>query len=131
MFSAHAFSATDSEILTSIAWSEARGEGSCAVYVMDVLMNRTKNKKFPKTLFKNVTKKGAFDGWRGSLIKKPKDKRYQELLTVANNFLNKGKGKGITHGALFFRNRNARFERSLERKIQLTTVCKQHNFYRF
>ena len=112
--------------LARIVFNESRGESLLSkIYVAQVVINRTKNLDFPKTVCGNLLKKGAFSFY--STKSANRQRKYpKEYDRIAGDVLS-GKYNGI-HRAVYFKvcSKESVFFNKLEFLIKKGNHC----FYR-
>ena len=95
------FSKAQIECLSINAYHEARGEGEKGMLgTIFVVLNRTKDSRFPSTPCKVIAQKNQFVWYgRGKTIKEPKE--YDKAKQLVHEVLG-GKHKDVTCGAIYF-----------------------------
>ena len=117
-------SKTQIECLSINAYMEARGEGEKGMLgTIFVVLNRTKDSRFPSTPCKVIAQKNQFEWWgKGKTIKEPE--MYDKAKELVYEVL-EGKHKDFTRGSIYF---------NAHHKAPKGTMCTirigNHSFYR-
>ena len=112
------------ECLSLNAYHEARSDGEKGMLAtIFVVLNRTKDSRFPSTPCKVIAQKNQFVWWgKGKTIKEPKE--YDKAKQLVNEVLG-GKHKDVTCGATYF---NAHHK--APKNTKLTVRIGGHSFYK-
>ena len=112
------------ECLSINAYHEARSEGEKGMLAtIFVVLNRTKDSRFPSTPCKVVAQKNQFVWWgKGKTIKEPKE--YDKAKQLVHEVLD-GKHKDVTCGATYF---NAHHK--APKNTKLTVRIGNHSFFK-
>ena len=112
------------ECLSLNAYHESRGDGEKGMLAtIFVVLNRTKDSRFPSTPCKVIAQPNQFVWWgKGKTIKEPKE--YDKAKQLVHEVL-EGKHKDFTRGSLYF---------NAHHKAPKGTICavriNNHSFYR-
>ena len=115
---------TQIQCIAQNAYHEARGEGEKGMLgTIFVVLNRTKDSRFPSTPCKVIAQKNQFVWYgRGKTIKEPKE--YDKAKQLVHEVLD-GKHKDFTKGSIYF---------NAHHKAPKGTMCavriNNHSFYR-
>ena len=98
---AKGYDSTQTRCIAQNAYHEARGEGEKGMLgTIFVVLNRTKDSRFPSTPCKVISQKNQFVWWgKGKTIKEPKT--YDKAKQLVHEVL-EGKHKDVTYGAIYF-----------------------------
>ena len=98
---AKSYDNTQIQCIAQNAYHEARGEGEKGMLgTIFVVLNRTKDSRFPSTPCKVIAQKNQFVWYgRGKTIKEPKE--YDKAKQLVHEVLG-GKHKDVTCGAIYF-----------------------------
>lgn len=98
---AKSYDSTQINCIARNAYHEARGEGEKGMLgTIFVVLNRTKDSRFPSTPCKVIAQKNQFVWYgRGKTIKEPKE--YDKAKQLVHEVLG-GKHKDVTCGAIYF-----------------------------
>ena len=112
------------ECLVLNSYHESRGDGEKGMLAtIFVVLNRTKDSRFPSTPCKVISQKNQFVWWgKGKTIKEPKE--YDKAKQLVHEVLG-GKHKDVTCGAIYF---NAHHKSPKNSKF--TVRIGNHSFYK-
>jgi N-acetylmuramoyl-L-alanine amidase len=112
------------ECLATNTYMEARGEGEKGMLAtIFVVLNRTKDSRFPSTPCKVIAQPNQFEWWgKGKTIKEPKE--YDKAKQLVHEVLG-GKHKDVTCGAIYF---NAHHK--APKNTKLTVRIGNHSFFK-
>ena len=112
------------ECLATNTYMEARGESEKGMLAtIFVVLNRTKDSRFPSTPCKVISQPNQFVWWnKGKTIKEPKE--YDKAKQLVHEVLG-GKHKDVTCGAIYF---NAHHR--APKNTKLTVRIGGHSFYK-
>lgn len=98
---AKGYDSIQTKCLAQNAYHEARGEGEKGMLgTIFVVLNRTKDSRFPSTPCKVIAQKNQFVWWgKGKTIKDPK--AYDKAKQLVHEVL-EGKYEDVTFGAIYF-----------------------------
>lgn len=110
--------------LATNTYMESRGEGEKGMLAtIFVVLNRTKDNRFPSTPCKVIAQPNQFEWWsKGKTIKEPKE--YDKAKQLVHEVLG-GKHKDVTCGAIYF---NAHHK--APKNTKLTVRIGGHSFYK-
>lgn len=106
---------------------EARGEGEKGMLAtIFVVLNRTKDSRFPPTPCKVIAQKNQFEWWgKGKTIKEPE--MYERAKRLAQEVVD-GKHKDVSRGALYFV--HVKTNRNWLKKLTYTCTIGSHKFFK-
>ena len=112
------------ECLVLNSYHESRGDGEKGMLAtIFVVLNRTKDSRFPSTPCKVIAQPNQFEWWgKGKTIKEPKE--YDKAKQLVHEVLG-GKHKDVTCGAIYF---NAHHK--APKNTKLTVRIGGHSFYK-
>lgn len=121
---AKSYDNTQIQCIAQNAYHEARGEGEKGMLgTIFVVLNRTKDSRFPSTPCKVIAQKNQFVWYgKGKTIKEPKE--YNKAKQLVHEVLD-GKHKDVTCGAIYF---NAHHKSPKNSKF--TVRIGNHSFYK-
>ena len=124
---AKSYDNTQIQCIAQNAYHEARGEGEKGMLgTIFVVLNRTKDSRFPSTPCKVIAQKNQFVWYgRGKTIKEPKE--YDKAKQLVHEVL-EGKHKDFTRGALYFV--HVKTNKNWLKKSTHTCTIGNHKFFK-
>ena len=124
---AKSYDNTQIQCIAQNAYHEARSEGEKGMLgTIFVVLNRTKDSRFPSTPCKVIAQKNQFVWYgRGKTIKEPKE--YDKAKRLVHEVLG-GKHKDNTQGALYFV--HVKINRNWLEKLTYTCTIGNHKFFK-
>ena len=123
-FQTQTLSKAQLECLSLNTYHESRGDGEKGMLAtIFVVLNRTKDSRFPSTPCKVIAQPNQFEWWgKGKTIKEPKE--YDKAKQLVHEVLG-GKHKDVTCGAIYF---NAHHK--APKNTKLTVRIGNHSFFK-